>query len=545
MKKKYQKNHKRVPAETQLEDIETRLMDLIVKRTQLIREQVGQADEKGQVRVDPRREKRLWQIWQKRAANHNLKEKVLRSVFHLLNGIAYDRDWDKDGGNELYLRSKSSPLDIYIPGPKDLEQSRFLLTLAAVQGKGLRLDRPVFNDFLFEYVKGLNQAQAKITWDKEHIYKEDHTGLDFDHKVIYVGQDPFDLYLLLFLATMKPGLCKFAGDSQLKLLDLKQIFKVVHQMGSRIIPLVPGTESLPFRLEASGQLPEVISIDESADHQLVKALILCLSCMDKGGTVRWSGSISYLEKVFSFLDSWGFRYEVKEDRIFCSSFKTKEQMIQGPTTDLDPYLSGYLLAGPKILGGQVTLLGKFPEASFEGRQVINHLQNWGLSLEIKDEQVRSKDNKRAQKEFSLNGQDENILFPLVFALAVSNFEDTTIFCQPSEDLDYAVDILEKLASNFSYDQQLLKIGPLTRSETKEITIRSPSPWWCMSIGLISLKRPNIVLQNPGELSKIWPYFWSILKNLPKPQDHSSVKENDQTFQDIEAKKQRNRRIIVK
>ncbi len=545
MKNKHQKEHKRYSTETQLQEVETRLVELIVKRTQLLRERVAQGNERKQLKIDPKREKRLWQIWQRTAENNKLKEKVLRSVFHLLNGVAYDRVREKDGGNEFILTPMRTPVDIYISGPRDTEQSRGLLTLAAVQEMGVQLDRPVFNDLLFEYAKALNQAQAEITWDKEHVYKKSQPGLNFDDKTIYAGQDPFNLYLLLFLAVSKPGICKFAGESQLKLLELRPLFKIVNQMGARIIPLVPGTESLPFRLEASGQLPEEISLDKSVDRQLVKALILCISSMDKKITLRWSGSDPYLEKIFSFLHSWGCQIEIKDDHVFFGSFRPQEKVLQKPGTDLDPYLSGYLLSCPKITGGEVTLLGKFPEGTFEGRQVTTALQDWGLLLEFEGEQVRSRYNKTVQNEFSLKEKDAGILFPLIFALAVSHFEETAIFYQPSEDLDYALDILKKLGCSFSYDQQVLRIGSLPVGGKDPITLRSPSPWWCMAIALISLKRPNIVLKNPGELSRLWPHFWSLFKGLPRPQDRNLTREHVQSSQEKGNEKERHRRIVVK
>ncbi|MFW6415345.1 MAG: 5-enolpyruvylshikimate-3-phosphate synthase, partial [Thermodesulfobacteriota bacterium] len=78
----------------------------------------------------------------------------------------------------------------------------------------------------------------------------------------------------------------------------------------------------------------------------------------------------------------------------------------------------------------------------------------------------------------------------------------------------------------------LEIMDLPAGKQERIKISVPDAWWGLAVALLSLKRPGIVLDNPGELTRLWPYFWHLYKGLPDPQvtgkrGESSLSETSQ------------------
>jgi 3-phosphoshikimate 1-carboxyvinyltransferase len=128
---------------------------------------------------------------------------------------------------------------------------------------------------------------------------------------------------------------------------------------------------------------------------------------------------------------------------------------------------------------------------------------------------------------------------------VCHDKEIAISSHSSENLEYAVYVLEHIGSSFIHEGQTLKIGSLPLSKGEQIALSSPSSWWCMALALISLKRSNILLKNPGEITTLWPNFWAIWRGFPRPQDRIQSQGLRQSPSEQDKSTKGHRRIIVR
>jgi len=70
---------------------------------------------------------------------------------------------------------------------------------------------------------------------------------------------------------------------------------------------------------------------------------------------------------------------------------------------------------------------------------------------------------------------------------------------------------------------------------------SPGPTWSMIYALAALARPGDALANPGSLSELLPWFWSLYNRLPGPVRDLGPKPTQETNDDG---KQTRRRIRI-
>lgn len=108
------------------------------------------------------------------------------------------------------------------------------------------------NGPVMECLKGLNQVGARLRWEEdgrilcqggEPVSGYNKSILD---KVVHVGDDPFNLYLMLFQMVTRPARLKIIGESGLKFVDLAPIRhflpaarRAPDQRGSRTGGLAP------------------------------------------------------------------------------------------------------------------------------------------------------------------------------------------------------------------------------------------------------------------------------------------------------------------
>ena len=135
------------------------------------------------------------------------------------------------------------------------------MVLAASGATECTLHGVPLNGPVMECLKGLNQVGARLRWEEdgrilcqggEPVSGYNKSILD---KVVHVGDDPFNLHLMLFQMVTRPARLKIIGESGLKFVDLAPIRHFLPLLGARLTSVVPGQEGLPARLESSAPLP--------------------------------------------------------------------------------------------------------------------------------------------------------------------------------------------------------------------------------------------------------------------------------------------------
>jgi len=382
-----------------------------------------------------------------------------------------------------------------------------------------------------ELAKALNMADGNFSWEKSGISKDEGGYLNFDHKLVFVGGDSLNLYILACLAVLQPGYCKFTGSSNLKVQNLNQLYDVLPKLGSRVVPLVPGNEGLPVRIESSGELESEISFPEDTPEELIAVIGLCLPFLldyKKGEklSLNWPvrlGSYARLERASRVLLMCGMEVELSA---YGFNVWPSENFscVQAPNVATDPTLSAYVLAMVQVLGGVVELQGEFPDWSSDGKLVLNLLQDLGVSLSLDSNRIVATGSQEIGSKISLDISRSSEVYPLCLAMGAV-LPCSLLLPVPDEEIDdFGIFLLEKIGVTYTRGGGVLEITGTPGEPFNEVNISVPDPWWGLAVAVIALKRPGIVLENPGELTRLWPYFWHLYKGLPDPQVVKSKKE---------------------
>ncbi len=525
-----------------LRDLDRQIIDLLSRRSEALISHLEDRKARGLSLTDADFEKRLWKIWQEKGELKELDSKLLRKLFNLCNSLAYERV-ERQPDREFLLWPSTKPVRIELPAPKDTWLTRMWAVAAAAANAELELDSVVLNDGLYELIKAMNQVGAGFSWEKTRVlHTPSQEGINLDRKSIFVGSDPFNLYLLIGLAASSPGNVKFAGESWLKHQDLRPLLELLPFLGARGVSLVPGSEGLPLRLESSGQVKTSLPLPAEAPPDLIYALVFSLAFFDSDQEeiqVTWSSEQppNDLQEVLSLLQSCGIEAGMDSQSIRIQPGRPKQP--RRPEIPSDPALSSVVLAMPQILGGEALLQeGSLPEAPrYAAWQSL--LQEFGPLIQTTERGIESCPGTPAS-DMQLDCRSRPECFPLGLAFCLCHPDGGLVLGPRGEDFEFALELLDKLALPFEEQSESIRVLQRPQGQPGKVSITAPHSLWGLAIALVSLVRPNIVLRNPGELTGLWPQFWNIFKGLPEPQKRMQEKETRKKDSD----EPKRRRILV-
>lgn len=516
-KRNKQKKEKKDSLE-EIKQIDQKIIRLLEKRVNALKMAQDKEKKPDLPFLESEQEKTLWKYWHTHINKLGLDTRILRKVFNLVNNLV-SYHWERTQDRDFVLRPKNNPVQVEIQGPRDRLLTKMWLVSAAAQSNPISLYPVVFNDPLFELIKALNQAEGDFSWDRQQVVKAGNAKLDFHGKTIFSGQDSFNLYALIFLALLEANTCKFTGGSQLKILDMDPLYHILNSMGARMVNLIPGSNGLPIRLESNGTIDKIIHLPENASGELVVSLALCASSYHQDLQINFSGSNRYVDYISRLEKILGTQMESNNQMNNLIIKANHEQASFQPDLPLDPVLNAYILALPLFINGQVRLKGEYPLWLPEGKELWTMLEKSGLKIE------HSQDETKAQKDNQVSGESSNQYFeleclyfdrsfPLAFALATTIGPRVAIHIQEGQDWDFAKYILTELEIEYVLTNNLLQIKDKNFKRFFDVSVTAPNSNWILSLALIALVRPNIILKNPGEMTRAWPQFWSFLKGLP-------------------------------
>jgi 5-enolpyruvylshikimate-3-phosphate synthase/chorismate mutase len=520
------KNHNTGSLRKELADVDSELMRLLARRCELFEKHLQERRAKSQSLSDPEMEKGLWQVWQRESKDSGLNEKLLRRAFHLVNGLAYDRT-ERPREKEFLLYPRTEPVAVDLPGPREREPTRMWLALAAASGSSLRLEQAMMNDALFELIRALQQAGARISWDASALWTEASQGAGFNGKSVYVGGDTLNLYLLVFLAALEPGSCKLTGSTRARLADLGPLFEILPRLGARGVSILPGNWGLPMRLESSGNPEDEILLPDSAPREMGLALVLCLGffhAAQRAIRITWnqdSGWRELLEPACEVLAASGADFGLEHG---CLRLEPgTRQVPMSPELPLDVEFGSCLLALPRFVGGWTRLKGGFAQDSTRRDIVFRLLRAFGLAPEEDGEAVIARAADRSEEDAELDLRGAPWAAPLAASLALAA-GGGLLHLPRGDGADFAAEAARELGAEVLAEGSMLRVasGPAQSGERLELV--SPDSGWSLALALIALVRPGIVLRNPGELHGDWPDFWTIYNGLPRPQDAFAARE---------------------
>ncbi|HBW14784.1 MAG TPA: 3-phosphoshikimate 1-carboxyvinyltransferase [Desulfovibrio sp.] len=527
-------SHHRSPLQSLL-DIDRELARLLARRARLLNKATG-----GRKGSDPALEKQLRQAWEKHAARLSRDPRFVHQLFTLLQEVdVIDRD-EEDARPGFNLSPSRRAVDVNIDAPASIRQTRLWLALATAAASEVTIRGALINDPMIDFVKALNQSGASISWDEAgNVHAKAGCPLDFSDKVVYIGEDALNLYLLIFLAIGAQSHLKITGGAALKLADLSALSHFLPGLGARLTNVVPKTKGLPVRLESSGILPDDVTVPDDLPAEALCALLLAASFWPGTVTLRLPAtpvSASCLAAVLPLLHEAGIKATADGDTVRITSGTMT--IPAEPALAMEPLVATYLLGLPAVAGGNVRLTGLWPAACAEAEAAIALLKAGGLEVK------RGKDGIASTYAAVPGDMDAPLATlppayaPLAVLLAAATFASEKPARMPAlpagTDALAATGLLGQLGLEADAED-----GALTRVETDipGAGWASPAPEWSMALAFGSFLRSGLRLANPGNITELMPAFWALFNGLPSPDLKPKPKEI------IDAKPAR-RRIIA-
>lgn len=526
--------------------LDAKLVAMLAERTRLLAKSAAGRLARGGRAVDPEQERSLRLAWDEAAGRNHLDKALLRRVFTMLNGLAYQAA-ERPGkpGAEFLLRPRVLPAAVDARGLASQRHAAFLLALAGATGQPVTLGPLAVADPLAELVKAFNQAGAKLSWDADQLVAGSHGALTCDGSTIFVGDAPLTLYILLALALPNAGRVSFTGGVDLKLLDLSPLMPYLTALGARLAIITPNTRGLPARLESGERMATSLALGADCPPDFAAALALAAWSYPEGLTLEFSPGSAVAEAlspVATVLRQCGVPCRLQTNRLTVPHAEPK--VPAQPELPLDPWMAATLLAVPRICGGRVRLAGRLPEDMAAGRELPDLLAATGVQLaEEGGALVATAGEWPAVLELSpspLAGLEF-----LALALATACPQDAALRLAGS-DTEAGADVLARVeeflrAVGKPYDVD----GPVLRLQsgfTKEYNpLLAETPRHALALALVSFARPGLILDNPGVLTTLWPGFWPLYNRLAAPVEHLTSKKDTP---DDEPKSGTKRRIII-
>lgn len=523
----------------EVRQLDEKLLDLLIKRTLLYSDYLRNKRKKN-LSISVRDfEGTLWKVWNQKTKVLGISSKMLRTLYNYYNNLCHELA-EKEEEKVFKLKSfKIKPVTINLAGPFDTELTRFLIYIYALKNFPIEIKHLVLNDSIYQLIKALNALNASFTWDRDFLYRKHGPFLNFNKKAIFTGEDELNLYLLIFAAISQAGVCKFTGGSSLKSLDLRPLFSLLPQMGARIAPLIPGSYGLPIRIESTGTINDTLLVSEKLSDSAFWALFLSAVAynLNKISILAPKRDLTnpFIDRIFFIFNLLGIKYQIEHDKIIVYPENNYHPDI---SHILDPELTAYLLAIVVICGGEAIITGTYPKDFKDGALFLKIFKNIAPSIRVEENKITLIYKKKKLDFLSLDIEGSSKPLPLAVALGAlaSKTEIKRIPVCEHDSLKY---ILTSLNISYELKKDVLFLYNTRKVNKKNIKVKSPSPNWSIALSLLSLMGYEIILENPGEITKLWPTYWTYFKSMPKI---SNISPNNEEKKD-ESNKTR-RRILV-
>lgn len=516
--------------------IDLELMKILVRRSKVLSK--AKAKLKGQAFVSL--EKGLRKAFEANAASFSRDPRFSRQFFNMLQEVEIIES-KADMRKPFVLAPARKPVEIKIPAPACRTMASLCITIAAVKGLECTLERMPASDHTTDLVKALNLAGARLFWGEPgRISNRQGSSLSFAEKNLYVGDDLFNFLLLLFLSTLQTGRCRFTGGSRLRMAMLRPLRNFLPQLGARLAHQVPGSNSLPVYVESSGIINNEIELTEelfsTVEEQEKTYFTFCFSATlitamllaDRHIRIDYSNltkeSLSGFEKALSLCQSifakCGARIEAADKKLTIPSGQTN--ITPDFTLRASTYLSGFLLSLPLVHGGVTELDGPAWPSTAYADNALDFLTAAGLAITQENGKTTSQRSNQATRALPPISQLHEPFRPMSLAIAaVLSLKSATpvpvnLEGLSDEFMTLSAEFLSLLGMELN-DGNICFIPKDDNAPTAHPPAwASPDPTWTLALAFASLQKPGLSLLNPGDMTAVWPAFWTIFNGLPNP-----------------------------
>lgn len=502
-------------------DIDRDILKLLLRRhnvLQKLRAAKGGSQGRSGAQTDAKTEQALRAAWESNASRISRDPQVTRRLFSLLQELHFlpRPEPGEEQRPAFGLAPVDRPVRLEMPGPRACRRVRLYLALAAGSGQALRMGDTLLNDPLIECVKAFNQAGARLAREEDGaVLARPGDPLPLPDKVIFVGNDALNFHLLLGHYLLRPSHAKFTGDTELKLADFSAVRRFLPLLGARLTSVIPKSDGLPVRLEASGMLPESVAVPSDLPDDAVTGLLAAAPCAPQALSFDLSAHARaelLLGEMLDIFRECGVRFEQNGRKL---RVEPGLKMPPEPPVGMDLLLAANLLALPAFSGGSVRLTGIWPQCG-PARDLVRLLEGAGLRITSGDKAVRS---ERPDKSAAPAHPPDTAKLPARFAplalalaaLPALRGQKNRLPVLPDEaDAEESADFLRALGIELEGKTLLPPPGPARREDPPWT---APTPALALAFALCAFARPRLKLANPGVMTGLYPSFWALYNSL--------------------------------
>lgn len=507
-----------------VQDADEELLRLVMRRARLLAKlRVGD-------RLDPDLEKALRVSWEEKTARLTRDARLARDLFQLLQAVEpLSRAEEEQAFFNLAPARK--PVAVDMPAPADAAAARCWMALAAASGLTTSLDRVPLTDAVVDAVKVFNQMGGQLWWEEDGtILSRGGTGLARGmDKVLHVGDDAFNLWLVIALSLNMPSRLKITGGSSLRFLDLAPLRHFLPELNARLTNVVPGHDGLPIRLECAGILPDTVALPGDLPPDFLSALLLAAPFREHPGrfVLPENGPAArppLLDTVLTVLDEAGARV-TREGQILTVA-PGVSSLPEHPRLPMNTLLGAALLALPVLAGGRTRLEGLWAStrhAALAERLLVRA----GLDLARGTDDIRSSRPENAVSQapdaddlraVAAEAPDLLPLAALLAAVAARNGQSVRLSGMPAGEAGALEAFLARLGLAPDEEGALKPLPESAGAEAAPLSAwLAPSAPWAVALALGAFLKPNLRLGNPGVLTDLFPAFWTLYNTLPAPE----------------------------
>ncbi len=449
---------KRPPLRETVMQMDKDLLRMFARRSNILDKMKGR-----NAYLDPREEKELRASWEKHATQMSRDPRLIHQLFVLLQELEFSSKPEEGAEKRLAynLAPQKLPVDVLLTAPVSCRRSRLYLALAAASGSALRIYPSLLGDATIECIKMFNQCATSLAWDDDGTLRaRQGGGLSLPDKVIHVGDNALNFYLLLAHYIGKPTKAKFLGETHLKSSNFSSLRRFLPQLGARLSNALPNSTGLPVRIECSGVLPDSVTIPADIDRDAVLALLMAAPFYDAPITFdlsTHSHASAIIEEALSVLLPCGAKIQQHGYILRCipSPIETPKE----PDLGMDLSLAAYILALPIAVQGKVRLNGLWPacpeaqalEAFYTACGVNVHREEHAITVSAQEHaqgETQDIDSETIAEKLDVSQLDARFA-PLAMAMALLSALRGKKTPMPALSTDTAMEEVELFLSHFS------------------------------------------------------------------------------------------------
>ncbi len=320
-----------------------------------------------------------------------------------------------------------------------------------------------------------------------------------------------------------PGRWVLTGSARLRERPMGELVEALRSGGARII--YGATDGfLPLEIEGGTLRSGSLTVDASRSSQFLSALLLAALAVDGGLEVRAAGEVvsaPYIDTTLETLRALGHEVRVADGaiRVRRGTRATPRYEVPGDYSSAVP-----ILAAVAAAGGDVRLLGlRWPSPDADAR-ALPVLEKMGLAIEVSASagEIAASAPPGGPRPVEARATDFPDAVPALAAAAAlapgaSRFEGVAhLRLKESDRLEALGQLLTAAGARADSDRDVLRVsGPARGSRfpglTRLATYRDHR--MAMAAGILALRVPGLLIEDPGCVAKSYPAFFRDLERL--------------------------------